>query len=211
MCGIIARMSIDTNPIKTIYGLKELEYRGYDSYGILFSSFKEESIVYKDIGEIDINFFNDKNIKSNIEIGHTRWATHGDVEKRNAHPHFDTNHNFFVVMNGIVENYQKIKINLTKEGVKFNSETDTEVIPQLFSYYFNPINKDLRKELILTMSKVIAELKGEFSFLLKYGDFLFAYKNMNPIIVGFLKNEVFISSDINLVMNNSEEYVIFSP
>ena len=102
----------------------------------------------------------------------------------------------------------KIKINLTKEGVKFNSETDTEVIPQLFSYYFNPINKDLRKELILTMSKVIAELKGEFSFLLKYGDFLFAYKNMNPIIVGFLKNEVFISSDINLVMNNSEEYVI---
>lgn len=195
MCGIIGRISLDSSPQKTLLGLKELEYRGYDSYGILVGN-----VLDKDVGEIKIAKIEVLNkIKSQIELGHTRWATHGRVVKENAHPHFDQTNKFFVVMNGIVENYNKVKKELNDLGYAFNSQTDTEVIPQLFLHYFDG---NLRR----TLKKVLLKLKGDFSFLLKYDNIILGYKNINPIIIGKSENEIFVSSDSNLVQKNSENY-----
>lgn len=204
MCGIIGRISLNTNCMKTLKGLKELEYRGYDSFGIYLFN-KNKDLLVKDVGEFDF----EKNVnvidfKSNIEIGHTRWATHGGVFQKNAHPHFDNSKKFFVVMNGIVENFSEIKSEMNYE---FNSDTDTEVIPALYSHYYKDLG-DIRKSLIETTKKVIAKLKGEFSFLLKFENLVLGYKNINPIIVGESADEVFISSDSNLVQSNSKEYYI---
>jgi len=208
MCGIIGRVSTDKIPIKTLFGLKELEYRGYDSYGILFYNIDtQKSLLDKDKNELTLEKLNKlKEFESNIEIGHTRWATHGIISKENAHPHCDMNCEFFVVMNGIVENYKEIKNKLENENVIFSSQTDSEVIPQLFAKYFDKNNLNINDELLKTIKKVLNELKGEFSFILKYKQYLIIYKNINPIIIGESKNEIFISSDSSLVQNNSNNY-----
>jgi len=208
MCGIIGRVSVDTNCVKTLKGLKELEYRGYDSFGIyLFNRHSREDILVKDIGEFDVENTDLINFKSNIEIGHTRWATHGKVDKSNAHPHFDNDKKFFIVMNGIVENYIEVKKFLTMRGYEFNSDTDTEVIPALYSFYYEDLG-DVRQSLIQVTKKVLSMLKGEFSYLVKFDNFVLGYKNINPIIVGKSKDEVLISSDLNLVQNNSKDCFI---
>ncbi len=201
-------MSRDLCPIKTLEGLKFLEYRGYDSYGILLSNEKEEKLQ-KDIGELPKEQIEKlKNFKSNIEIGHTRWATHGRVTKTNAHPHFDKDKKFYVVMNGIIENYLDIKTKF-KNKINFISESDTEVIPQLYSYFIKE-TKDSKSDLLLVTKKILKKLKGEFSFIIKYKNILLAYKNINPIIVGTKKNEIIISSDIGLVQNNSQKHNILN-
>ena len=208
MCGIIARVSKNTCPIKTLEGLKFLEYRGYDSYGILLSN-EDEEMLQKDIGELpreQIDIL--KNFKSNIEIGHTRWATHGGVTKTNAHPHFDKDRKFYVIMNGIIENYLDIKTEF-KDKINFISESDTEVIPQLYSYYLKE-TKDSKSDLLLATKKIMEKLNGEFSFVVKYKNILLTYKNINPIIIGTKKNEIIISSDIGLVQNNSQKYNILN-
>lgn len=197
MCGIIGRVSIKNDPLVTLNGLKELEYRGYDSYGILINE-----KIFKDIGEISTKEIDKlKSIQSNIEIGHTRWATHGGVFQNNAHPHTDYKKKFFIVMNGIVENYQEVKEELIEEGIIFNSETDTEVIVQLFSKLFDG-------DLIFTLKNVLKKLKGEFSFLLKYENIILGYKNINPIIVGSNNDEIFIASDLNLVQKNVSKFYV---
>lgn len=209
MCGIIGRISLNTNPIKSLLGLKELEYRGYDSYGILFYNLENKNnILQKDIGEIDLSSINKfKNIKSNIEIGHTRWATHGKVSKENAHPHFDKNKKFFIVMNGIIENYSKIKKELINKKIKFISQTDTEIISHLYNLYYKDLN-DLESSIIETTKIVLSKLKGEFSFILKFENLILGYKNINPLIVGISKDELFFSSDLNLIEQETEKYFI---
>ncbi|MDA3855307.1 MAG: glutamine--fructose-6-phosphate transaminase (isomerizing) [Candidatus Woesearchaeota archaeon] len=210
MCGIIGRLSINNlDPRKTLEGIKELEYRGYDSYGILmYNCLTEESIYEKNIGELDfMDFHKFSDIKSNIELGHTRWATHGGISINNAHPQFDSSENFFVVMNGIVENFSEVRERLKNFGHKFISDTDTEVIPMLYSYFFEDFG-DIRKSLIEASKKVIQELQGEFSFLLKYKNYVLGYKNINPLIFGIGNDELFISSDSNLVQKNSELHFI---
>ena len=202
MCGIIGRISLESNPKKTIDGLKELEYRGYDSYGILFSN-REFELIKKNIGCINEDILGNENLESFIEIGHTRWATHGGVKKENAHPHSSNDEKFHIVMNGIIENFMELKKELIKERISFKSETDTEVVIALFSkYYLNSYSKE--KSLLIAMRKTLSILKGEFSFLIKFSNYLIGYKNMNPIIIGKSKNEFFISSDLNLVQRNSE-------
>ena len=208
MCGIIARISKDTYPIKTLEGLKFLEYRGYDSYGILLSNEKEEKLQ-KDIGELPKEQIEKlKDFKSNIEIGHTRWATHGRVTKTNAHPHFDKDKKFYIVMNGIIENYLDIKTEF-RNKINFISESDTEIIPQLYSRFLKK-TKDPKSDLLLATKKILKKLKGEFSFIVKYKNILLTYKNINPIIVGTGKDEIIISSDIGLVQNNSQKHYILN-
>ncbi|MCA9495309.1 MAG: glutamine--fructose-6-phosphate transaminase (isomerizing) [Nanoarchaeota archaeon] len=207
MCGIIGRISSDESPLKTLNGLKELEYRGYDSYGILLSN-KDKFILDKNTGELKIeNIDKLKDFKSHIEIGHTRWATHGGVSIENAHPHFDEKKEFYVVMNGIIENYSQMKRLLIEKGVKFSSQTDTEIIPQLYAYY---LNKEKMKDLLEITKLIISKLEGEFSFILKYKNQVLLYKNMNPLIIGTSPNELFFSSDLNLVEKNTKEYYILN-
>ena len=204
MCGIIARVSTNENPIDTLEGVKFLEYRGYDSYGVLLSYNGVEKLD-KNIGELPLKKLEQlKQIKSNIEIAHTRWATHGGVTKENAHPHFDKDKKFYVVMNGIIENYLDIKAQL-RGKVEFVSQSDTEVIPQLFSVYFKNTG-DNEKDLLECCKKIMPMLKGEFSFIVKYKNTILGYKNINPIIAGIKEGEFLMSSDMGYVQNHCDKY-----
>ncbi len=196
MCGIFGYIG-KTNKIKTcIDGLKLLEYRGYDSAGI--AALKNGEILsIREIGRISslekkINI-NDLNIDS--IIGHTRWATHGGVSVRNSHPHVDVKSSLAIVHNGIIENFDKLKKTLIKKGVKFKSDTDTEVIAQLISYHY-------KKNIIKALHKTIKLLKGSFAIAVIHKDFpnhIFAVARDNPIVIGFndVKNEKLIASDAN--------------
>ena len=137
MCGIIAYSGDEQAAPILFEGLKRLEYRGYDSAGIITIDSKSEFELKKDVGKVleinqKVNFLD---LNGTIGLAHTRWATHGGVTKANAHPHVSNNKNIAVIHNGIVENYKELKAKLISEGFSFYSETDTEVVPNLVEYW----------------------------------------------------------------------------
>ena len=137
MCGIVAVTGYKKALPLLMNGLEKLEYRGYDSAGIAIINSETNCITCnKAEGKLknlisNLNNHNNHNISGTVGIGHTRWATHGKPEVKNAHPHTDSSGNIAVVQNGIIENYQELRFQLEKEGIVFNSDTDTEVIPHL--------------------------------------------------------------------------------
>ena len=193
MCGIIGVISNKNSKDKILEGLKRMEYRGYDSSGI---SVMSNNIIktHKEEGKI-INLENsikkDNNFKGNIAIGHTRWATHGVASRVNAHPHFTDK--VSVVHNGIIENYQEIKDKLIKEGFKFQSQTDTEVITNLIA---SLLEQNFDKNTVIL--KVLSIIEGSFALGIIFhdeDDLLIAAKKGSPLLVGFGKNENYIASD----------------
>jgi glutamine---fructose-6-phosphate transaminase (isomerizing) len=214
MCGIISIISRNLDNKKIFNSLKQLEYRGYDSYGLLlYNHMTNSRLLLKNTGTItNTELKKIKDFKAHIALAHTRWATHGGVTKENAHPHFDNNKQFFVVMNGIIENHEDIKTKLLSNGYQFYSGTDTEIIPALYSHYLNNTknlkNLDNLTKLKKITTKIIEELEGEFSFIVKYKNYILGYKNINPLIIGTNNNEIFISSDLNQIQHNTTEYII---
>lgn len=192
MCGIFAYVGKKTNAGEIVVeGLKRLDYRGYDSWGVAVCS-DGEVTVEKNIGKIsDVH---DLPLpKSTHAIAHTRWATTGSVTQKNAHPHFSTDHSFALAQNGIVENYQALKQNLIQKGYRFVSETDTEVIVRLIEEELKQ-TKDLRK----AVSKAFAQLTGRNTIiLLTNDDQIIACRNGSPLVIGFnpQTNDYFVSSD----------------
>ncbi|PIU73033.1 glutamine--fructose-6-phosphate aminotransferase, partial [Candidatus Woesearchaeota archaeon CG06_land_8_20_14_3_00_33_13] len=155
MCGIFAYKG-NGNAAEIVFnGLKKLEYRGYDSWGIAFKEDSEIKIIKK-AGRIE-DFREKLPAKSHFAIGHTRWATHGSVTEENAHPHLSNNKNIAVIHNGIIENYAELKEFLIKNGYKFISQTDTEVIPNLIQY--NMKNNNFEDAVKNTLKK----LEGSFA------------------------------------------------
>ena len=143
MCGITGYVGKNNNAIKVVIdGLESLEYRGYDSAGIAYTDENKINII-KEKGKI-VNLKNniDFNVKSNLAIGHTRWATHGEPNKVNSHPH--SVNKFTIVHNGIIENYLELKTNLLEKGYKFQGETDSEVLCALIDSYYQE-SKDIIK------------------------------------------------------------------
>ena len=138
MCGIVGVVGSKNSVAIILDGLKKLEYRGYDSAGIAvlengqFKTVKEEG----KIAQLEVAL-KKKTFNTKIGIGHTRWATHGRPSKQNAHPHASSE--ICVVHNGIIENYQELKSRLKKSGVKFLSETDSEVVPHLLEFHFKSL------------------------------------------------------------------------
>jgi glucosamine--fructose-6-phosphate aminotransferase (isomerizing) len=204
MCGIVGCIGVN-DPVKyLIEGLKELEYRGYDSAGIAVKDAGEIKII-KAVGKLENLENKVKKVKfENPEfgIGHTRWATHGKPTEINAHPHrgeFSA-----VVHNGIIENYQEIKRFLQNEGVEFISQTDTEVIVKLFEYFY----KDNAFE---AFKKTIEKLEGAYAVLLitKDEDKIFFAKKGSPLIVAKKEKEIyFASSDAPLVGNATHAHYL---
>jgi len=133
MCGIVGYIGDKFVDSVLVVGLQRLEYRGYDSAGIATINEHNELGICKRKGKLKIldDCLKQSPLGGNIGIGHTRWATHGEPNEINAHPHTDCNREIIVVHNGIIENYNELKTELTKSGHKFVSETDTEVIPHL--------------------------------------------------------------------------------
>ena len=192
MCGIFGHIGFKKGISAQVclQGLKRLEYRGYDSAGI--SGIKNREIeTLKHVGKVST--LNDIDLSVNTAIAHTRWATHGAITKKNAHPHLDETNRIALVHNGIIENYVKIKKELQKEGIHFQSETDTEVIAHL-------LLKNYSGSLFETMCKVTPLLEGSYAFSTICKDepntIVCAAKSA-PLIIGKCcdTGEIYISSD----------------
>jgi len=193
MCGIFAYLGdrVDA-PALVVNGLKKLEYRGYDSWGVAYQQ-PEKLGIYKKVGKIgEFKLEQDSFPSSNMAIGHSRWATHGGVTQANAHPHTNKNQTIAVVHNGIIENFREIKAELQAKGYEFLSETDTEVIPHLLD--------DLCKTNSFEDAATLAfqKLQGRFAILtIKYDEQkIIAARRGSPLIVGIGEKEFFVASDI---------------
>ena len=202
MCGIIGYIG-KNNPIDIlINGLKNLEYRGYDSAGIALKNDKEMQII-KSVGKIsnlEEKVNNEKIIDCNIGIAHTRWATHGEPTESNAHPHKVGK--ITLVHNGIIENAKELKDELISSGVKFNSNTDTEVIAALIDYYYESDMKE-------AINKAIKRLKGSYALAITSDDDkLYAVRCESPLILGVGDNEYFVTSDIGAILSYTNKYVL---
>ena len=201
MCGIVGY--IGNNAIKnTITGLKNLEYRGYDSSGIAYIK-NNNIIIKKEVGRIDNLLTNlDYDNSVNIAIAHTRWATHGEANKTNAHPHKVGK--ITLVHNGIIENYEKLKENLT--DYNFISNTDTEVIAALIDKLYNKYN-----DMKLVLSKITNLLKGSYALAIINDDItdkIFAIRKDSPLIVGYDKKSTIIASDIPAILHVTKKYYL---
>ncbi len=193
MCSIIGCISKSDASVPLVKGLKRMEYRGYDSVGVA-TNIGSKILVKKGVGKVnDVN----SNLKldtmhGNVGIGHTRWATHGQVSMINAHPHLCHDSSIAVVHNGIIENYAELRKELEGKGINFKSETDTEVIPNLLGWYLRQTNNV--KEAIM---KTVSNLRGQYSFVAMMQDgSLVAAKFHEPLLVGVGENESFVSSDV---------------
>lgn len=191
MCGIFGYVGTENAQETIINGLKRLEYRGYDSWGVAVKHNGSLDITKKvgAIGDIEIP---SKKTHACIGIGHTRWATHGGTTERNAHPHIATDKSFVLAQNGIVENYQELKTLLKKKGCQFKTETDTEVIVRLVEE-----KRKSEKSLREAVRQAFLELKGRNTIILltTEEDHIIAIRNGSPLVVGIGNNEYFFSSD----------------
>lgn len=207
MCGIVGYIGDkDVYPI-LIQGLQRLEYRGYDSAGLAI--FNDTLKVYKCKGRVaDLEkFVEDKDISGCIGIGHTRWATHGEPNDRNAHPHTSMNGDFVIVHNGIIENYAELKADLIKKGYSFKSDTDTEVLVNLIEYYYrNADHVSAEIAVRMALSKVV----GAYGIVVicKNEKFqLIAARKGSPLVIGIGKGEYFVASDATPIVNYTDSVI----
>ena len=204
MCGIVGGTSNRNILPILVEGLRRLEYRGYDSAGVAYKNNGKISLV-KNAGRVEelADKLNLKNNSANIGIAHTRWATHGVPSEKNAHPHNSKN-NIYVVHNGIIENHLTLKDMLLKEGFKFSSQTDTEVIAHLIQFYMEK-GKDLDSAVIST----IAKLKGAYALGIldkNNPDTLIGVRQQSPLVIGEGFEEQFIASDIMALSNITNKF-----
>ncbi len=206
MCGIVGYIG-DKNayPI-LINGLKRLEYRGYDSAGVCI--LKEEIRVYKKQGKVaDLEqYVSDKDVTGNIGIGHTRWATHGEPNDTNAHPHTSANGHFVLIHNGIIENYTSLKNKLTGRGYSFYSETDTEVLANLIEYIYLKGKVSAEIAIRLALTKVVGAY-GLVILCKDEPDKLIAARKGSPLVIGIGENEYFLASDATPIVEYTKSVI----
>ena len=199
-------MEVKAYPI-IIKGLQRLEYRGYDSAGIALSDGGEITIL-KQKGKVsDLeDYSSDKNIKGTIGIGHTRWATHGVPNQKNAHPHSSGDSKLAIIHNGIIENYDSIKRMLSEKGHTFKSETDTEVLIHLIEEIKNHENCSLFEAVRLSLNEVI----GAYAIVVmekgNRDEFIAARKG-SPLVIGVGEEEYFVASDATPIIEYTRNVV----
>ena len=196
MCGIVGYIGQKKAFPIIINGLKRLEYRGYDSAGIALLDEKLNLNIYKKKGKVALleELALKNNINGSIGIGHTRWATHGEANDKNAHPHFNSNGDIALIHNGIIENYSALKTELKKRGYEFRSDTDTEVLVHLIEDIQKNAEVDLAEAVRLALSEVI----GAYAIVViskKEADKLIVAKLSSPMVVGFGDGELYVASD----------------
>lgn len=206
MCGIVGYISYrDAYPI-VIKGLHRLEYRGYDSAGIALLD--QELKVYKKAGKVDDleKFVKDIDLKGSIGMGHTRWATHGEPNDRNSHPHSSGNRKLTIIHNGIIENYGVIKETLLAKGHTFKSDTDTEVLIHLIEDIQLQGGLELREAVRVALNKVI----GAYAIVIMSADEpdqLIAARKGSPMVIGVGKGEYFIASDATPIVEYTKNVI----
>ncbi len=205
MCGITGYIGKKGNAIKTVMdGLVALEYRGYDSAGICYKD-KDKLITIKEQGKIaNLKSKLDFNVKSNLAIGHTRWATHGEPSKVNSHPH--SSNKFTIVHNGIIENYMELKEELLKNGYSFKSTTDTEIAVAYIDYIYKK-----EKDILKTLNKVTNIFRGSYALGIICEDdldSLYALRKTSPLIIARGKDENYIASDVPAILKYTNKYIL---
>ncbi|NNC86263.1 MAG: glutamine--fructose-6-phosphate transaminase (isomerizing), partial [Bacteroidia bacterium] len=194
MCGIVAYIGKkEAYPI-IIKGLQRLEYRGYDSAGVALLN--GDLNVFKKAGKVQdlANFVKDKDVSGSLGMGHTRWATHGEPNDKNAHPHFSESENFAIIHNGIIENYEILKQALIKLGHTFKSDTDTEVLIQLIEEIYQKGGVSFDEAVRLALNEVV----GAYAIVVlskEHPKSMVAARKGSPIVVGIGKDEYFVASD----------------
>ncbi|HUU63232.1 MAG TPA: glutamine--fructose-6-phosphate transaminase (isomerizing) [Dehalococcoidia bacterium] len=200
MCGIVGYIGgRDAQPI-LLQSLKRLEYRGYDSCGIavLGSTIK----VSKDVGRVQQLEKALPRDNGKLGIGHTRWATHGKPSRSNAHPHTDCSGNIAVVHNGVIDNSQQLRDELTGEGHRFLSETDTEVMPHLIERYY-------QGDLEQAVKRALADVKGSYALIVLAANHeeLLVARNDSPLVIGVGDGENFVASDVPALLDYTDRVI----
>ena len=208
MCGIVGYIGTKQAYTILIKGLKRLEYRGYDSAGVALICDNGDLNVYKTKGKVDYltDYCRDKDVSGCVGIAHTRWATHGEPSARNAHPHYSQSHNLAIIHNGIIENYADIKTRLQSKGVKFESDTDTEVLVQLVEYIM--INKQL--SLLEAVQVALYQVIGAYAIAIvdkRNPHQIIAARKQSPLVVGIGDNEFFLGSDASPIIEYTDRVV----
>ena len=209
MCGIIGFVgkNVEAAPI-LLDGLERMEYRGYDSAGIAVRSEEAGLQVRKSKGRLKAlrELCHDgADLHGNLGIGHTRWATHGEPNDINAHPHVSANGKVALVHNGIIENYQEIKENLLRQGVQFTSETDSEVVAQLLEFHYQECGSMLE-----AVGRVLRRVEGSYALGIICADYpnaLIAARKESPLILGFSPEGNFIASDVTAIIKHTRDVV----
>lgn len=200
MCGIVGYKGRSIAAPILLKGLKNLEYRGYDSAGI--ATLENGINVVKTKGRITNLSPLTKSLCGDCGIGHTRWATHGAATETNAHPHLSPSGKFAIVHNGIIENFDSLKHELAQKGYVFRSETDSEVIAVLMDDLFD--GNELK-----TFSAVLNKLQGSYAIaMLTYDGKIYAAKKDSPLVIGLSSGETFVSSDLTAFSDKTDKFVI---
>ena len=208
MCGIVGYIGDRQACPVLVKGLRRLEYRGYDSAGVALVGDDGALNVYKCKGKIDAleHYLEDKDTAGTIGIAHTRWATHGEPNDTNAHPHFSADGRIAMIHNGIIENYRVLKDALSAAGVAFRSETDSEVLVNLIEYVRDTEHCSLEEAVRLALKKVV----GAYAIaIVERGnhDKIIAARQSSPMAIGVGKGEYFISSDASSIVEYTHEIV----
>ena len=206
MCGIVGYIGDRQACPVLVKGLKRLEYRGYDSAGVALVGEDGSLNVFKCKGKISAleHFLEDKDTRGTIGIAHTRWATHGEPNDTNAHPHFSSDGKIAMIHNGIIENYRVLKEALSAEGVVFRSETDSEVLVNLIEYVRVTEGCSLEEAVRLSLKKAV----GAYAIaVIEQGnhDRIIAARQSSPMAIGIGKGEYFISSDASSIVEYTHE------
>jgi len=206
MCGIVGYIGHQNCVPLLINGLKRLEYRGYDSAGLGLISNGDSQIIKRkgkvSVLEKELDLIN---IEPTLGIAHTRWATHGVPNEVNAHPHFNTEKNLFVIHNGIIENYIALKKGLQSMGYDFITDTDSEVIPQLIDSF---LKKDY--PLVKAVHAALSKVEGTYGIAVVYAeepDKLVAARKGSPLVIGVGEKENFVASDVSAIIAHTKHVV----
>ena len=206
MCGIVGYIGTrDAYPV-LLKGLKRLEYRGYDSAGVALLN--GETTIYKKRGKVSEleDFVRGKETLCTIGMGHTRWATHGEPNDVNAHPHQSDKGLFTIIHNGIIENYSVLKKTLLEQGMKFYSETDTEVLANLIEYIYSTEKVSVEVAVSLALQKV----DGAYGLVLlsrEDPNLMIAARRSSPLVIGLGENEYFIASDATPIVEYTDRVI----
>ena len=206
MCGIVGFIGQEQAAPILLDGLAHLEYRGYDSAGVAVISAQGKQKIKKAVGRLKVlseQIHGGADLEGCIGLGHTRWATHGAPNIINSHPHVSENGKFAVIHNGIIENYVEIKEFLIGQGIRFKSETDTEVVAQLLEFYYNECHDFLE-----AVGRVLRRIEGAYALGMLCADCpdrIIAARKDAPLLLGYGKGCNFLASDVTAIIKHTRD------
>ena len=204
MCGIVGCLGFKNPREYVLNGLKTLDYRGYDSAGVAY--YNDGIRIYKDVGAVEhLMELVPQDIKTEIMIGHTRWATHGVPNVANTHPHISKHKKICLVHNGVIENYEDVKKFLIGKHYDFYGDTDSEIVANLIEHYYLSEN-----DILDALKKCMFVLKGSYALAIicnDYPDEMFVMKNGSPLVIGKGDGFNFVASDASPMIKYTDAFI----